>query len=95
MFPLNVALCGNVFIGEGTQIGIGSCVVPGVKIGKWSLIRAGSVVAGDILDYCIAWGNTRKLIKYKYMFENILTEERGENVIYSYPFDLLYLAIAY
>lgn len=69
----NVALCGNVFIGEGTQIGVGSCVVPGVRIGKWSLVRAGSVVTGDIPDYCIAGGNTCKVIKYKDMIENMLT----------------------
>lgn len=60
----NVALCGNVTVGEGTQIGVGSCVVPGVKIGKWSLICAGSVVTKDIPDYCIASGNRCKVIKY-------------------------------
>ena len=61
----NAALCGNVFIGEGTHVGAGVCVVPGVKIGKWSLIHAGSVVTRDIPDYCIAGGNKCELIKYK------------------------------
>lgn len=60
----NVSLCGNVQVGEGTQIGVGSVVVPGIKIGKWSLVCAGSVVTTDIPDYCIATGNRCKVIKY-------------------------------
>lgn len=68
----NVALCGNVFVGEGTQVGVGTCVVPGIKIGKWSLIRAGSVVTRDVPDYCIAGGNECELIKYKCMNTNNL-----------------------
>ncbi len=53
----NVSLCGNVHVGEGTQVGVGSVAVPGVKIGRWSLVCAGSVVTKDIPDYCIAGGN--------------------------------------
>ena len=88
----NVALCGNVFVGEGTQIGVGACVVLGIKIGKWSLIHAGSVVTEDILDYCIAGGNKCKILKYKYMNDDVLI--RGENVIYTFPNYFLYFAIA-
>ena len=72
----NVALCGNVFVGEGTQIGVGACVVPGVKIGKWSLIHAGSVVTEDIPDYCIAGGNKCKVLKYKSMDNGVLSGRR-------------------
>lgn len=60
----NASLCGNVSIGEGTQIGAGSVVVPGVKIGKWSLICAGSVVTKDIPDNCVAGGNRCEIIRY-------------------------------
>lgn len=60
----NVSLCGNVHIGEGTQVGVGSVVVPGVKIGRWSLVCAGSVVTKDIPDYCIAAGNRCKVLKF-------------------------------
>lgn len=60
----NVSLAGNVTIDEGSHIGIGSCVIQGVKIGKWATIGAGSVIIRDIPDYAIVVGNPGKIIKY-------------------------------
>lgn len=37
-------LAGNVEVGEGTLVGIGSNVIPGITIGSWLLVRAGSTV---------------------------------------------------
>lgn len=56
-------LCGNVTIGEGTWIGAGTTILPGVKIGKWCIVGAGSVVSKDIPDYSLAVGNRCKIIK--------------------------------
>jgi len=36
---------------------------PGVKIGRWCVIGAGSVVAKDIPDRMLAAGNRCKIIK--------------------------------
>lgn len=58
-----VTLCGNVTIGEGTLIGAGTTIIPGVKIGKWSVIAAGSVVTNDIPDYVMAAGAPSKVKK--------------------------------
>jgi sugar O-acyltransferase (sialic acid O-acetyltransferase NeuD family) len=41
-------LGGNVLVGEGTLIGMGATVVPGVRIGAWRFIKAGSLVAEDL-----------------------------------------------
>lgn len=60
----NASLCGNVLVGTGTQIGAGAVVVPGIRIGRWSLVCAGSVVTTDIPDYCIATGNRCRVLKY-------------------------------
>lgn len=60
----NVSLAGNVTIDEGSHIGIGSCVIQGVKIGKWTTIGAGSVIIRDVPDYAIVVGNPGKIIKY-------------------------------
>ena len=38
-------------------------LIPGVKIGKWSIIGAGSVVTKDIPDGVLAVGNRCKIIK--------------------------------
>ena len=52
----------NVWIGESV------CILPGVTIGKGSIIGALSVVTKDIPDYTIAVGSPAKPIK-KYNFE--------------------------
>ena len=58
----------NVCIDDGCWIGEKVCILPGVKIGKKSIIGAGSVVTRSIPDYSIAVGNPARVIK-KYNFE--------------------------
>ena len=58
----NVALCGDVHIGEGSLIGAGSVIIPGKKVGKYCTIGAGSVVIDNLPDYSIAVGNPCKKI---------------------------------
>jgi len=58
-----VTLCGNVIIGEGTLIGAGTTIIPGIKIGKWSVVAAGSVVTNDIPDYVMAAGTPSEIKK--------------------------------
>lgn len=53
----------NVFIGEHCWIGEKVIILPGVSIGRWSVVGAGSVVTKDIPEYCIAVGNPAKIIK--------------------------------
>ena len=53
----------EVVIGDGCWLGEKSCVLPGVHIGKKTIIGAGSVVTKDIPDYCIAAGNPCKVLK--------------------------------
>lgn len=61
----NVALAGNVTVGEGTHVGIGACVIQGVKIGKWCTIGAGTVVIRDVPDGSTVVGNPARIIKHK------------------------------
>lgn len=53
----------EVVIGDGCWLGEKVCVLPGVHIGKKTIIGAGSVVTRDIPEYCIAVGNPCKVIK--------------------------------
>ena len=46
-----------ITIDEGAWIGAGAIVLPGVHIGKFAVIGAGSVVTKDIPDYTVAVGN--------------------------------------
>lgn len=55
----------NVFgavIGNHVSIGVGSIILPGVKIGDGSIIAAGSVVKKDIPEGVIVSGNPAKIV---------------------------------
>lgn len=56
-------LGGNVTICEGSFLGVGTSVVPGVRVGRWSIVGAGAVVTKDIPDNCTAVGVPAKVIK--------------------------------
>ena len=59
----NVTLCGYVDVREGANIGAASVVIPGVRIGKWATIGAGTTVISDIPDYSVAVGCPARIIK--------------------------------
>lgn len=61
----SVNLAGNIFIDEGSYIGIGASVIQGVRIGKWSIVGAGAAVVGDIPSNVTAVGVPAKVIKRK------------------------------
>ena len=52
-----------VRINDGAWIGGGAIILPGVTIGKNSVIGAGSIVTHSIPDNCIAMGNPCRVIK--------------------------------
>ena len=56
-------LSDGVFIEDGVWIGNSAIILPGVKIGKKSIIGAGSVVSSDIPAYSLAVGVPAKVIK--------------------------------
>lgn len=59
---------GPVRVEDGCWIGIGTCILPNVVIGKHSVIGANSVVNKDIPPYSVAVGSPARVIK-KYDFE--------------------------
>ncbi|OGU55548.1 MAG: hypothetical protein A2V66_07080 [Ignavibacteria bacterium RBG_13_36_8] len=52
----------GVTVDEYTQIGAGSILMPGIKIGKNCLIGAGSVVSKDFNDFSLVMGNPGRRI---------------------------------
>jgi acetyltransferase-like isoleucine patch superfamily enzyme len=52
-----------VKIGDGSWLGYGSVVLPGVTIGRHVVIGANSVVTHDIPDFSVAVGAPAKVIK--------------------------------
>lgn len=56
-------LSGFTYVDDGVFLGAGVTTIPRVKIGKWSVVGAGSVVTKDIPDFSIAVGNPARIIK--------------------------------
>lgn len=52
-----------VIIEDGVWIGTRVIILPGVKIGKSSIIGAGSVVTKDVPAYSIVAGNPAKVVR--------------------------------
>ena len=52
-----------VRIGEGTVIGLGAMIMPGVTIGERAAIGAGTFVTRDIPPRCVALGNPARIIR--------------------------------
>jgi acetyltransferase-like isoleucine patch superfamily enzyme len=53
---------GAVEIGEGAFIGMNSTILPGVRIGAYSIVAAGSVVNADVEPYSVVGGVPAKRI---------------------------------
>jgi len=52
-----------VSIGSGCWIGMGVCILPGVRLGDGCVIGAGAVVVNDVEDFGIAVGNPAKVVR--------------------------------
>jgi acetyltransferase-like isoleucine patch superfamily enzyme len=52
-----------VEIGDGSFLGFGTLVMPNVRVGKYCVIGAHSVVTKDVPDYCVAAGNPAKILR--------------------------------
>lgn len=54
---------GPVIIEDNVWVGEYVCIMPGVKIGRGSIIGANAVVTHDVPSYCVVGGNPAKIIK--------------------------------
>ena len=53
----------EVIIEDGCDVGTGSIILPGVKIGEGSIVGAGSVVTKDVPPYSVVAGNPAKILR--------------------------------
>lgn len=56
---------GSVKLSEGCWVGIGAVILPGVTIGRNSVVAANSVVTKDVPDYAVVGGVPAKLLLIK------------------------------
>jgi len=68
------SICMPVLIGDGSFIGFGAHINPGVTIGRNCIVGARSVVTKSVDDYSVIAGNPAKIIK-KYNFDKHVWEK--------------------
>jgi UDP-2-acetamido-3-amino-2,3-dideoxy-glucuronate N-acetyltransferase len=51
-----------ILVRAGAALGAGSVVLPGVTIGRWAMVGAGSVVTRDVADHELVAGNPARRI---------------------------------
>lgn len=56
---------GKIEIEDDVWIGTNVIVLPNVKIGRGSIVGAGSIVTKDVPEFAIVAGNPAKIIKYR------------------------------
>jgi len=49
-------LAGNVTVEEGAFLGVGTSAIPGVRVGAWGILGAGSVIVGDAPGRTLSMG---------------------------------------
>lgn len=60
-----VHVSGNVRIEEGVDIGTGTVLIPGVTVGAWSIVGAGTVVTQSLPNDCTAVGVPARVVKQR------------------------------
>jgi len=54
-----------VEVGDGADLGVGSIVLPGVRIGRGAIVGAGAVVAEDVPDYAVVAGIPARVLRMR------------------------------
>ena len=54
----------NIFVKSGASIGARVVVLPGITIGQYAMVGAGSVVTKDVPDFGLVYGNPAQLQGY-------------------------------
>ncbi len=54
---------GAVVLADGSWIGVGAAILPGVTIGRNSVVAANSVVTKDVPDFAVVGGNPAKILR--------------------------------
>lgn len=66
----------DIIIEDDVWIGAGAIILKGVRIGRGSVIAAGSIVTKDTLPYSVNGGNPAHFIKMRFTNEEIIQHER-------------------
>lgn len=63
LYDRQVLTCKPVRVCKGAWIGAGAQIMPGVRVGKYAVVGAGSVVTKDVPDFHVVVGSPARTIK--------------------------------
>ncbi len=63
LYERQVWICKPVVIKKGAWIGAGAAILPGVTVGKYTVVGAAAVVTHDVPDYAVVVGNPARVTK--------------------------------
>lgn len=63
---------------RGASVGAGAVILPGVVLGRFSMVGAGAVVTRDVPDHGLVQGNPARLVGYVCTCGRALSTEEGE-----------------
>lgn len=66
----------KIIIEQDCWIGFGAIIVTGVKVGRGSIVAAGSVVLKDVEPYSIVAGNPAKVVSRRFSDAQIAEHEK-------------------
>jgi UDP-2-acetamido-3-amino-2,3-dideoxy-glucuronate N-acetyltransferase len=52
----------ETFVEEGVSIGANATILPGIRLGRYCMIGAGSVVTKDVAPFALVAGNPARVI---------------------------------
>jgi UDP-2-acetamido-3-amino-2,3-dideoxy-glucuronate N-acetyltransferase len=55
---------GETSVGDGAAIGANATILPGIRIGNWAMIGAGSVVTHDVPSYALVAGSPARFLAW-------------------------------
>jgi acetyltransferase-like isoleucine patch superfamily enzyme len=70
----------DVIIETDVWVGAEACILKGVRIGRGSIVAAGSVVIKDVAPYSIVGGVPARLLKFRWSPDEIM---QHEEILYS------------
>lgn len=73
-----------VFIDDDVWIGVNSVILPGVRIGKGSVVAASSIVKESVYPYTVVGGAPGKKLKDRYPFKPLDTFDSSNQEHYPY-----------
>lgn len=67
-------------LARGCSIGANATILPGVRVGRWAMVGAGSVVTRDVEEFSLVYGNPARFVGWVCICGDSLTIDESGSV---------------